>query len=96
MEQSPSSEADSHLASQEISRLLWNPGVHYRVHNSPPDESIPHPTNSMEQSPSSEADSHLASQEIPRLLWNPEVHYRVHNSPPLVPIHTFPPFFPKT
>jgi len=32
MELSPSSEADSDLASQEISRLLWKPNVHYRVH----------------------------------------------------------------
>jgi len=46
MEQSPSSEANSHSAGQEIPRLLWNLEVHYRVHNSPqlvpdPDASNP-------------------------------------------------------
>jgi hypothetical protein len=31
MEQSPSWEADSHSASQDISRLLWNPKAYYHV-----------------------------------------------------------------
>jgi hypothetical protein len=35
IEQNPSWEADSHSASQEISRLLWNSKVHCRVPKSP-------------------------------------------------------------
>jgi hypothetical protein len=36
MEHSPSWEANRFSASQEVSRILWNPNVHHRNPNNPP------------------------------------------------------------
>jgi hypothetical protein len=40
MEKSPSSEIKRFVATQEISRILWNPNIHYSSHYCPPHVSI--------------------------------------------------------
>jgi hypothetical protein len=40
MKQNPSSECKSSLANGKISRVLWNPKIHYRFHKIPSPVSI--------------------------------------------------------
>jgi hypothetical protein len=61
MELSPSWEAADCAATQELSSILWNPKVHYRVHKSPPLAPIPRQISLVHTNP-----SHLS-----------EIHYNI-------------------
>ena len=47
MKQSPSSEAKTSSASQEIPRILYHLGIQYRIHNSRPHVPVLSQTNSV-------------------------------------------------
>jgi len=61
MDQSSSGEANSHLACQEISRLLWKPEVYYHLHKEPATDPCTEPDISS---------SH-------RLILFPTIHYNI-------------------
>jgi hypothetical protein len=69
MEQSPSSEANSHSTSKKIPRLLYHPKFHYRVHRSPPLVPVLHQMNLIHIPTPSFFNIHFISNLFPELSY---------------------------
>jgi hypothetical protein len=88
MELSPSLEAASCAATQELPNILWTPKVHYRVHKSPPLVPILHQINSVHTIPSYLRSILITSTrlrlDLPSGLFRSDFPTNMHSSSPFV------------